>query len=181
MTYDSGCLIWRDHAHYTPSARNTAVIFKSGLVTEGENEYANLTIGGPDEVRALIGDLSRLLARMDPPAVSATWKEVADDATVDSLERDLCQCVTCIDKAQLINRVRADKQTIEAYKQRHTDELAKAAKLDADANELRTLWDAIRCKEYSVGRALLENVDARPETMDIYGAAWERLREEGQL
>lgn len=86
-------------------AKPSKVVLCGEPSTAGNDFY---DIGGPVEVRELMHDLRRLLAKMDPPSQDGIWKEVANDATVDMLERDLCQCVTCIDKAWLINRIRAD-------------------------------------------------------------------------
>lgn len=101
-------------------------------------------IGGPDHVRNLAHDLRSLLGRMDPPAFSAIWQEVASDEHVDMLERDLCQCVTCIDMAQLINRIRVDASVIETYKQQHTNDLVRQNNDAATIAELRGIVDTLK-------------------------------------
>lgn len=78
-------------------------------------------IGGPDEVRALISDLQSLARKMSPepfagrnphsPLVTVStfdhplWSSVATDEFISELESTRDLCVSCLDAAQLINRI----------------------------------------------------------------------------
>lgn len=111
MAYTSDKLI--------PPGEGAAYLADDPNAVRLEHSCGEWEIGGPDEVRALIRDLKGVLNKMQPHAMDdPIWKEVASDALVGSYEREMCPCLMCMEKAGLINRIRADAERIKSLSAR---------------------------------------------------------------
>lgn len=117
-------MTYRKHTQlfiYRPGTFNQAALLKTpydeqaNVITrqQADGPDPDYIIGYAEDVLRLIGDLQALAGQMLPRSLDdPIWKKVATDRDVDSYERDRCPCVTCIQKAELINRIRQDATAV---------------------------------------------------------------------